>query len=214
MAIVSIPILGQASGKLSEIEFYRRNGVNVVRSSKLKRYKPNPLSKSVYQEVLSFLVGRSKSLYALFIYTMDKKKSRLSWLNHFVHKNYNAFISESQTIDFISGIESMSFAFNNLQAIKSIDSISFNATSVTVYGTPFPNVDFGNFRIFFVFVQYRFKSAFFHITSGVFFEPFYIDYFYNGPPFSGQDYGLFVVVHDTNADCVAQSIFAGWVQHG
>lgn len=214
MALVSIPLLGQASGKLSEIEFYRSHGVNIIRSSKLKRYKPASKINSVYQEGLSRLVGNSKSIYGLISATLTKPRRKISWLNTYVNYNYDVVVFEGSILFIIDRLYRMRFSFNNVDVCRSVDSFVYDAHAVTCTFSYNPNIDIYSFNIFFVLVQYNFRDTIYHIANIYSFEPLTANFDYFEPPFGGQDYALFAVFCDTNTNYLAQTIFCGLVQHG
>lgn len=101
MARVSIPILGQASGKFSDVEFLRLSGVNVIRSSKLKQYKkPSSLSISLRSKLRLFVQGLSGIKWFLKDCFISKKK-RWHYLNAFISYNYPYFHEEDSRVLFL-----------------------------------------------------------------------------------------------------------------
>ena len=91
MAISSNPLIGRASGKLSNFEFLTIKSQNVIRSSKLKRYKPFASSVISNQVKLRLFCQGLSSIKTIIKKSFIPKKKTWNPLNSFVSYNYNFF---------------------------------------------------------------------------------------------------------------------------
>lgn len=129
MAIVSIPILGQASGKMSDVEFLRINGQNIIRSSKLKRYKPTPQVSLDNQAKLRLLCQGCSSIIPLINKSYKSKKRIWSKFNTWIHDHYEYFHQEDMRTLVLDEPENLRFANYNQNSQATVYDINLMKTS-------------------------------------------------------------------------------------
>lgn len=114
MAITSNPLIGRASGKISNFEFLTIKSRNVIRSSKLKRYKNYPASVISNQAKLKLFCQGLSGFKLLIKECYTPKKKIWNPLNSFVSYNYPFFSTVDDRVLSLDSPEDVIICNSNL----------------------------------------------------------------------------------------------------
>lgn len=214
MARISIPILGQASGKFADAEFLRLNGVNILRASKLKRYKPKNAINTYYQVLLKKIMQSFVPLSFLIRSMYLPNRSKLSFVNWWLKSNYHLFSLNINNYLIISSPEGFNFNNSNIPFFISCNIIDYSSgfirfTCDSTFDLSNPDLEF-----FLICFTNNFGRSLFWNCSLISSNPYTFDFYFESPPFKSADFYAYLVVHDTISNTYSKASYAFLFQHG
>lgn len=194
MAIVSIPLLGRASGRFADAEFMRLGGRNILRSKKLKRYKPVNSVNRYYQQLLKKIIVSLSPVFPFLSLSYTLTSKYLNYCNQWVKDNYNLFSLNSleylicsditklkfSTPQFICNVTASIFSYTGLQLIMSTD---LSAVYLT-----------GDYEFYLILSTGNMRSTIMNLAGIYDVSSKQLIYYYTEPPFNSADYHVFLVL--------------------
>lgn len=213
MAIVSIPLLGQASGKFSDSEFYRLGNKNILRSSKLKRYKKNNVVNSYYQLLLKKIVSSIMPLSFLLKLSYKPNSKHINYFNLFLSRNYHKFSLNENNYLFCDDLESIQFSTSVLSSHFTASVLDYSAYYIEfeLQGTEL-------FRdsammLIAILCTNNFRSTVFYncMQPDINLPVYRIEY--PEPPFNSADYHCFLMYNNTIDNSFYKSCYGFFFSH-
>lgn len=214
MAIVSIPILGQASGKFSDSEFYRINGINVLRSSKLKRYKLKTETSIYYQNLLKYIVRSTMPLISLMRNANVVKKYKLNFFNRFIKHNYNLFSLNEAGLLLCSDITSIKFYDSDISLPVSGAISSYSSTYLDFYLNSKYVLNPSNMDVYLILCKQNFRDSALFSSYCINEATSLYRMEFHEPPFNSADYHVFAAIFDYSSELFFKQSYLFLFSHG
>lgn len=213
MAIVSIPLLGQASGKFSDTEFYRSNGLNILRSGKLKRYRIPSALQLYRQNLLKQLVTLFSTSFLVMKLCYRNPKSYLNFLNYFIKKSYNYFeLTELGRLHCISP-ESLIFSKGDFNISLSCNIIFYSGTEL-IFEVNSIDFDFTTSSMgYCIMMSYNsvYSTSFAFDKVDGYDNRYVIKY--NYPPCHTLDYHCYLCFYDKDLELYSNFVYGFYFSH-
>lgn len=208
MAIVSIPLLGRASGKMSNFEFYRLTNRNCIRSSKLKRYKNPSVSQSYRQILLKKIVSSVSPIIGLLRLSYYKKRSNLNFFNNWLRTFYKYFYLNESDYLFFDDFTVLKFSIESFFVNASFSVSSYSGEMVFIdYISDFDFYSF-DYEIYAVLITPNFRNSCFFMLQPNLSVPNQLIMDTGVPPFHSSDYSCFIFVRNFNNNQFSNTIYA------
>lgn len=214
MALISIPILGRASGRFADAEFLTLDGRNVLRSKKLKRYKPKNVTNNYYQQLLKKLVVSALALNPFLVNSYKSRSRFLNWHNQFIRDNYPLFSLNSNLYLICSDITKMQFSSGNFLISGEASIISYSSTYLSFTCNLAPEFLLGYHEFFIVLCTSNFRQSHMQLATIELLPSPYFTYFFTSPPFNSLDYHAFMVLRDTRFNTYSNTLYLFPFMHG
>lgn len=194
MAIISIPILGSASGRFADAEFLKLHGRNILRSKKLKRYKPRNATNRYYEVLLKKIVLAASPIISFLRLAYTPRKKYYNFFNQFIHDFYYLFSLNSQEYLLCSNTQLLHFSTASF-LVNVIASISSYTGAYLIFNTNLPPVYLsGDYEFFLVLSTNNFRNSQLQVAQIYDVANKQLQYFYPAPPFNSADYDVFLVI--------------------
>lgn len=213
MARVSIPLLGQASGKFADAEFLTLKGQKILRSKKLKRYKPKNSVNVYYQSLLKLIVLSASPIVAFLKQSYSKPLRLMNYFNRFIHDNYSLFYLNSSLYLFCSDITKLRFSTPDFYTQCEFTISSYSATQLEFLSSIDNKYLLGDYDFYLVLCTDNFRRAQMTQCS---YEPLpspHFVYFYPSPPFNSSNYHAFFILKKISTNEFSNSIYAFYFSH-
>lgn len=214
MAIISIPILGRASGRFADAEFLTVAGRNILRSKKLKRYKARNTTNNYYQQLLKLIVINSSPLNIFLSQSYKSRSKFLNWHNQFISDNYPLFSLSSSLSLICSNIEQMRFSSYDFQINCTAAIVAYNNSHLQFTCNLDLSYLLGYHEFYIVLCKHNFHASQMQLASCDSVPDRLFSYFYPTPPFNSADYHVFLVLKDKRFNIFSNTKYLFFFMHG
>jgi hypothetical protein len=214
MAIISIPILGRASGRFADAEFLTLGGRNILRSKKLKRYKPANVTNLYFQQLLKQIVVNALPLNPFLVNSYKSRSKFLNWHNQFIRDNYPLFSITGVKTLVCSDITKLSFSHPSFRISGIANILSYSSTHLSFECNLASEFLLGYHEFYLVLCVDNFRFSQMQLASFELLPTPNFTYFYPSPPFHSLNYHAFFVLRDTRFNTFSNSLYLFNFSHG
>lgn len=195
MAIVSIPLLGSASGKFADAEFMKLSGRNILRSKKLKRYKTVNATNFYYQQLLKKIILAVSPIMPFLSHSYRRTPRFLNFINFWVKQNYHLFSLNSANYLMCSNSQILRFSVPEFQVIVSASIFSYSGTQLIFETDLLATYLTGEYDFYLVLSTDNFRTSIMNLASIHDVGSKQLIFYYNSPPFNSADYDCFIILY-------------------